>query len=45
MTKPCIFCGVECIFDEDDEGCGGVVIGNNVICGGLSFPPKTGQGV
>jgi len=34
MTKPCIFCGEECIYDEDDEGCAGVIIGKRVICGG-----------
>ena len=32
MTKPCIFCGEECVFDEDDEGCLGTIIGDAVIC-------------
>jgi len=34
MTEPCIFCGEECMYHEDDEGCLGVIIGKNVICTG-----------
>ena len=45
MTKPCIFCGEECIFDEDDEGCVGVIIGNQVICTGCLSELKEALGI
>lgn len=45
MTKPCIFCGEECIFDEGDEGCVGVIIGNQVICTGCLSELKEALGI
>ena len=45
MTKPCIFCGKECIFDEDDEGRLGTIIGDAVICGGCEEELKSALGI
>ena len=45
MTKPCVFCGKECIFDADDEGWLGTIIGDAVICGGCVEELKSALGI